>query len=237
MKNRIGKVRRWLKTHRMSRKQATLQNFLLSAALILVICIMAPQLWERQEVTVENLVEQWCTEQMFGEANIVATQAFRESGTDYMDVIISKTAPSGEHYEARLYLKQEEPRKWSSVGWDYGYVSVEYLVEQRMEGSDPIHAFVEFNAAESSHVEIQDDIYGMPELVTVSVHFEDIPGYDKDCADTTFRVNLKTGETALLQQGVHYAQRYGDSQIERIETWLPEPRMVQIAQVLVEEMK
>ncbi len=228
---------RWLKTHRRSRKQAALQNLLFSAALIVLICIMVPQLWERQEVTVEEVVEQWCREQMFGTAEIVSIQCFQESSTDYMDVIISKTTLSGEHYDARLYLKQEKPWKWNSVGWDYGYISVEDWVEELLEESDPISAFTEFNIAESSHVEVQEDGSGEAELVTVSVHFAEMPGYEEDCADTTFQVNLKTGEAALLQQGIHYAQRYGDSQLERIETWLTEPRMVQIAQVLVEEMK
>ena len=236
MRGLLTKIRRWTKVHRMSRKQATLQNFLLSTVLILLICIMAPYLRNQQEATVEELIDQWYSEQMFGEGEIVAVQSFQEGDVKYLDVIVSKFSPSGESYDARLYLRQEEPWKWGSVGWDYGYISVEYRVEHRIEKSDPIYAFTEFNTAESSHVEIQENSSGAPISVTVSIHFSDIPGYDEDCADTTFQVDLQTGNAVLLQQGVHYAQRYGDSQLERIETWLSEPRMVQIAQVLVEEM-
>ncbi|MBQ8563510.1 MAG: hypothetical protein IJ443_06445 [Firmicutes bacterium] len=150
----------------------------------------------------EEVVEQWCQEQFFGAGEIVAAQSFEEGGIQYMDVTLSRTAESGEHYEACIYMKQEKPWKWVSVGHHYGHEPLEHTARYLLAEADPVNIFDEFNMAEYSSVELLTDASGAVESAVVSVHFRSETGSEGNpSSDVKFYANLKTGEAELVSPG------------------------------------
>ena len=219
MKNRIEKMRRWLKMHRMSRKQATLQNLcltLLFAALFVVLArgYMADH-------SVEAAVEQWCEENFFGEAEIVAAITFEEDKHQQKQIFIEKVVDEDLRYEARLDLLRENPWKWVCVGSSYsnspkeenlivdliekGGERVWVIPAEAVQGSFPEFAGCQFLEAMYTTVHIVED----ENTVNNSYPgFQVYAGYSYDVDEITpelllygsssFRMNLRTGEMGAV---------------------------------------
>lgn len=108
------KLKRFLRDHKRSRREAAFQN-LLAACLLLILAFVTVQGYAADH-TVEKAVEDWCRSNMFGEGEICAVRTYEEEGVRSKDVIVSKHAEDGCRYEARVFLERENPLKWISCG-------------------------------------------------------------------------------------------------------------------------
>ncbi len=203
-----------MKVHRMSRKQATLQNLCLSLLLVTLFVVLARGYMA--DNSVEVAVQQWCEENFFGEAEIAATITFEEDKHQQKQVFIEKVLKNGQRYEARLDLLRENPWKWVCASSSYSIAAKEIsilddLIEMQgnaavipaeaVQGSFPEFAGCQFLQAMYSTVHIMED---KNTINNSHPAFQVYAGYHYDVGEITpelllygsssFRMNLETGE-------------------------------------------
>ena len=154
MSGYFARMKRWLKTHRRSRKHAALQN--LCCALLLAVIGAVLLRGYAADVSTEAAVRQWCEDNFFGEGDIVAVLEFEEDRHQQKEVTISKELPDGERCDAKIFLYRQNPWKWVYSGSSYFAESIDYTV-------DPEH--IEDWGNDIYRFTRQEDLGMFPELV------------------------------------------------------------------------
>ena len=248
----IKKLKDRLRYHKLSRKQAALQNLLLTA-FVLLLGVFGLRAYADAH-SVEAAVEKWCEEMYFGEAEILSVLEYEEDGRPWKDVTIGKKLPNGDRYEAKLSLKQKNPWRWEYTGNGMWVTApMEYTVEPeyiqdwgndiyRITRQVDVGMFSELTQAEwiewayvPTHV--MEGLEPGPDShmsLMVGIQFEESEAANRgewQQSQLTFWVNLDSMEVeqTYFQQPFPYKGSEGT-------LWLSEARMVFIAETLMELM-
>lgn len=237
----IKKLKHRLRYHKLSRKQATLQNLLLTA-LVILLGVFGLRAYADVH-SMEAAIEAWCEEMYFGEAEILSVLEYEEDGLTWKDVTIGKVMPNGDRYEAQLSLKQKNPWRWE-------YAHSAMWVTSPME----------YDIGDGTPKDLKNTFIGFEE-------FDELHAFDNHTTPTVVsdgtvtEVKLIPTITVMARQakekgGVTYMREYGFSwypETGEVKTmwydrvlmddgsegtlWLSEERMVFIAETLRELMQ
>lgn len=244
----IRKLKNRLRQQKMSRKQAVLQNFLLSVLVIVLGSLILRSYIDNYSI--EAMTEKWCEEMYFGDAEILAVMEYEGVKYPMKDVIIGRETAGGERYEANLTFQREKPWRWVCTAYAYNASPVEYVLDMQ---------YIEDWGNDIYRVTQQSDIGIFPELLNaewveaayvpthvmegmepgpdshmslqVGIQFEESDaanGGQWHRSELTYWVNLDRMEVEQIYfQPIQYDGK--DAQL-----WISEDRMVFIARKLME---
>ena len=227
---KIKQLKTFICTHRLPRKQAALQNLLLTVIVVLI--GMFGLRAYAEAYTVEQAVDQWCQQHYFGEGEIYAKINFDYDEMPHCFVYFGRPAEDGER-SACLYVRQVNRWKWEPFGWHY--VSEPRKIHTG-EMEQYLSSFPEFDGFWNySCMKDQTQNQGNQLWMSVShapwyENYTEMPEEEVQTA-VEFTVNLDTGTVTESSFPTYRAQIYGDSNLEEIQFWLSEERMVHIAEI------
>lgn len=225
------KLKRFLRDHKRSRREAAFQNLL--AACLLFVLVFVTVRGYAADHTVEKAVEDWCRSNMFGEGEICAVRTYEEEGVRSKDVIVSKHAEDGCRYEVRVFLERENPLKWISCGsaWFSAPIPEQPPADEIMIVDRTHTALLDAGAISSLFMEFDQacgaDVEDRGTSLSVAIHFSEEHQRPTD-AEVYFLVDLDTREVVssvfkpVAIDGVTY------------EYWISEARMIFIAEKIKE---
>ncbi|MBQ8563500.1 MAG: hypothetical protein IJ443_06395 [Firmicutes bacterium] len=247
MRKYFEKGKRWLRTHRRSRAQAALQN-ICAVLLFTVLSVLLLQGYAADH-SVEAAVKQWCEENMFGKAEILAVLEYEEDKHQQKEVVIGKEMENGDRYEAKLSLYKENPLKWVRTGFAHNNAPVDYDIEGSLieDWGNEIYRFpgeavggifpelIEAEWVEVAYVptHVMEGLEPGPDShmsLQVGLQFTETEAAkrgDWEQAQMTYWVNLDSME--VEQTNFHGVQRGG----KEAQLWLSEERMIFMAEKLM----
>ena len=247
----FARWKRWLKTHRRSRKQATLQN--LCCALLLAVLGAVLLRGYAADVSAEAAVRQWCGDNFFGEAEIVAEITFKGDKHQQKQVFLEKVLDNGDRYEAGVYLVRENPWKWRAAGSFYGTEPASFRLDESLiqtygerahiipsealAGMFPELAECKFLHASYSTVHIVEDedtadnsYPAFSIYINFEYEIEDVTPEILLYESSSFRLNLETGEIEAVDFEPYILNG------KEAVLWMSEERMKFIAEKLMESL-
>ena len=234
----IKKLKHRLWYHKLSRKQAALQNLLLTA-LVVVIGVLGLQAYADRH-SPEAVINEWCEKMYFGEAKILSTLDYQGAKHPNKDVVISKQLSNGDQYEAKLTMEQKNPWRWEFAGsamwntapmeYDIGDGSPEALKDMFMgfENFDELYVFdtpTTYTAMDEGRV---SDVRLIPTITVVAKQARKIDSVTY-MRDYSFCLYPETGEIRTMSKDPVVMANGREGTL-----WLSEERMVFIAEKLME---
>ncbi len=236
----INKLKSRLRYHKLSRKQAALQNLMLTA-LVVMIGVLGLQTYEDSH-SPEAVIKEWCEKMYFGEAEILSTLDYRGEKHPYKDVVIGKQLPNGERYEAKLTMEQRNPWRWEFTGsamwntapmeYDIGDGSPEALADMFIgfENFDELYVFDTPTTYTAMSEEGVSDVRLIPTITVAAKQAEKIDSVTY-MRDYSFCLYPETGEIRTMSKDPVVMTNGREGTL-----WLSEERMVFIAEKLMELM-
>ena len=236
----IKKLKHRLRYHKLSRKQAALQNLLLTA-LVVMIGVLGLRTYADTH-SMEAAVKTWCEEMYFGEAEILSVLEYEDNGRPWKDVTIGKQLPNGERYEAQLSLKQKNPWRWEFTGnamwvtspmkYDIGAGTPEALADMFIgfENFDELYVFDTPTTYTAMSEDGVSDVRLIPTITVVAKQAKKIDGVTY-MRDYSFCLYPETGEIRTMSKDPVVMANGREGTL-----WLSEERMIFIAEKLIELM-
>lgn len=247
MRKYFEKGKMWIKTHKRSRGHATSQNLCIATFLI-VLCVILIRGYAADN-SLEAVTEAWCKDNLFGEAEVLATITYTDSYPKEKTVIIGKEMPNGERYEAELTMLRKNPLKWENIGCSYSTVEIDYMVDEsgiedwgndiyRFSAKEVSNMFTEFYDVAWVDVayvytQVMEGMEPGPEshmsLLVRIQYTETEAGMNNqwEIAEISYYVNLETMEVEQTRfQPIQFDGKDA-------ELWMSEERMVFVAEKLM----
>jgi len=236
-------MKRFLKMHRLPRKQAALQNLLLTVIVVLI--GMFGLRAYSSNYSPEAMVEKWCRENYFGEAEIYSRKIYEDGQT--VDLHFGRETREGEHYRGYMSLERRSFNRWdrlSGTAWQTTPVTCEGMIIRKtgeekdrktylIELADA--AFFEFFGAD---LVVTLHNAGGRKLAEVKVLYREKSSAMDSPASEIVRFTADLDERICLESECRWFIQSGGGRVEfrRVKFEFSEERMVYIAETLTEAL-
>lgn len=261
IKKYFQKLRRFLRSHRRTRKKAVWQNAVI-AVLLAVVCVISLKSYADSN-TLEAAIKKYCENNFIDNAEICSIVTYEgkvlHSGQLCKDIVIRKHVGENEYYQYMLWAVQVNPLKWQITGGVY--YNYNEPIKDEMDAANIITEKENVYDISTAGIpgisftrlyglEGQTSVYDLTEAITARVYERDgdsfvsvrfdvlgqskVPHEDFFVSTQFFEVNMENNECRQEFQPCKVMELASDHDIVTKNLWISDDVLISAAKIISE---